>query len=458
MQKNREEARQAEYRKILRKSSTVYREIVREEPDLFHRDLEMVLAPALDSFVLWVLKKAQQDGIKRLYFLARDGYFMYRCARIYCAAMKLPVECRYLSCSRYSVRIPVFHLNMEDALDYICRGGIDVTIEKILSRSGIGEEEKAKVIREIFQAEEDQGVLPYARLGEIREKLRNCGRFMENTYENSRKAYPCLQGYLRQEGLMDPVKAALVDSGWVGSMQKTLNLVLVYMGRQEKLTGYYWGLYELPQGAARKDYFCYAFSPEKGLREKVYFSNCLFETIFSAPHGMTMGYRQEKGKWVPVYAQIDPQRAAFMKKLEQGFVSFTKRAAKQGRKLSEIRTVEYKKTAKQVLELFMGKPTRMEAETFGILEFSDDVLDFERQQIAEPLSGKEIRANHVWNKALTMLGIRHGHIKESAWYEGSVARYGRWKAYHLFQYRLYKYLLYMRKKYYYLKMKEREDD
>ena len=62
MQKNREEARQAEYRKILRKSSTVYREIVREEPDLFHRDLEMVLAPALDSFVLWVLKKAQQDN------------------------------------------------------------------------------------------------------------------------------------------------------------------------------------------------------------------------------------------------------------------------------------------------------------------------------------------------------------------------------------------------------------
>lgn len=57
-----------------------------------------------------------------------------------------------------------------------------------------------------------------------------------------------------------------------------------------------------------------------------------------------------------------------------------------------------------------------------------------------------------------MLGIRHGHIKESAWYEGSVARYGRLEAYHLFQYRLYKYLLYMRKKYYYLKMKEREDD
>ena len=55
-----------------------------------------------------------------------------------------------------------------------------------------------------------------------------------------------MKGYLEQEGLLDKEKSALVDSGWVGSMQKTLNMVLNKLGREETLTGYYWGLYELP--------------------------------------------------------------------------------------------------------------------------------------------------------------------------------------------------------------------
>ena len=107
----------------------------------------------------------------------------------------------------------------------------------------------------------------------------------------------------------------------------------------------------------------------------------------------------------------------------------------------------------QILKLFMGKPTRAESELFGGLEFSDDVLDDERQQVAAKMSEKELRGNHVWNKALVMLGIRKAYVKESAWYEGSVARHGKSERYHLVMYRLYKYLLYMRKNYYYRRLR-----
>ena len=101
-----------------------------------------VLAPALGAFTRWLLEETEQAGIRRLYFLARDGYLMYRCARIYAERFQLPIECRYLCCSRYSLRLPMYHRDMKAALDYICRGGIEVTLDKILDRSGIGEAEK----------------------------------------------------------------------------------------------------------------------------------------------------------------------------------------------------------------------------------------------------------------------------------------------------------------------------
>lgn len=110
---------------------------------------------------------------------------------------------------------------------------------------------------------------------------------------------------------MEEVPMALVDSGWTGSMQKEICQALGILGKKGRVTGYYWGLYELPEGVRREDYHCYYFSPEAGLKKKVYFSNSLFESIFSAPHGMTTGYEKVHGQWRPVYARTDAGRKKF---------------------------------------------------------------------------------------------------------------------------------------------------
>ena len=51
-----------------------------------------VLGPALGGFTQWLLSEAIEEGKKRLYFLARDGYFLYRAARIFCTRFQLPLE------------------------------------------------------------------------------------------------------------------------------------------------------------------------------------------------------------------------------------------------------------------------------------------------------------------------------------------------------------------------------
>ncbi|MCD7922361.1 MAG: hypothetical protein LUG27_08025 [Clostridiales bacterium] len=447
--------------------------------EAFETVTDCVLAPALDSFVLWVLREAVISGKKRLYFLARDGYLMYRAASCYCERFGLPIQCRYLCCSRYSVRIPVFHLDMDEAMDYICRGGIDVTLHKILCRAGLSSEEERQILSLLASDGREREIIPYAELGRVRHRLEQCEPFCDLVRQHSEQAMPALAGYLRQEGLLEDVSAALVDSGWVGSMQKVLNEVLRYLRAEDalpsagagvgrRLEGYYWGLYELPGGVSAKDYHCYYFSPSNGLREKVYFSNCLFEGVFSAPHGMTLGYEETEGGFRPVFAETAPDRRAFMEAETDRILYYIGTRADRIREtvgqkapgtdmkayLSHMDQEKNHRTVYRLFKLFMAEPTRQEAEVFGRLQFSDDVLEESGQQIAAQLSQRELRDNYPVSKALRLLGIRKGHVKESAWYEGSAVRGGRHVGRHLRRYAGYKYLLYQRKN----RMRSRRED
>ena len=113
-------AKQDKYVSCLKKVPEFYRLAKRTDEDVSVRTTSCVLGPTMNVFIMWVLSQAMDRGQRRLYFLARDGYLMYKTAKLYCEKFGLPIDCIYLSCSRYALRIPMFHLNMDEALEYIC--------------------------------------------------------------------------------------------------------------------------------------------------------------------------------------------------------------------------------------------------------------------------------------------------------------------------------------------------
>ncbi|MGL6197865.1 MAG: hypothetical protein ACRC3H_02925 [Lachnospiraceae bacterium] len=448
MPRDGEIVRYNRYEAYLKKSACLYKptaKIIIENSDVMARVCNYVLGPGLNGFVLWVLNEAINSGKVRLYFLARDGYLMYQSAKIFCEKLKLPIECRYLSCSRYSIRIPMFHLEPDQALEYICRSGINVNLKKILNRAGLSPVEQAEVLDGMDLNLEMSEVIPYARLDEIRSALNANQIFMKYMFDRSKEAMPNLVGYFKQEGLLDKGDYAIVDSGWVGSMQKTMNQLIAFMGGERKLEGYYWGLYELPPGAVRPKYHCYYFNPGGSLKEKVHFSNCLFEVIFSAPHGMTLRYEKTGEGYRPYYDKISDEKCKFIEKTETCLIKYTEVMAAAMNSLDEIDYQRDKAVIKKLFGLFMGKPVKDEVEVYGNCLFSDDVLEHEQQPVAAVLNEKELKDNHVLNKVLVMFGIKKEQIKESAWYEGSAVRNGQAVRWHVMQYAIYKYLLYFRK-------------
>ncbi len=410
-----------------------------------------VLAPVMVEFVSWVLTQAQKDGISRLYFLARDGYPMYLCAKILAPRFYPGIECRYLKCSRYSLRIPSFSLKGKESIHQICIGGIDVTLHKILKRAGLTQAQISQIAVAIRQKHRLHDFLTYQEVVRLKKVLLDCPLFWEYVYAHSKEAYHDTVGYLRQEGLLDPIPYAVADSGWTGSIQQTLLELLQSAGYKGTPSGYYFGLYELPCGADHLIYHAYYFIPRGRIQRKAYFSNSLLERDYSAPHGMTLGYafNQESGKYEAVLMPGENPNYRWQKLIYKSIARAARcaEAKTEGMKTGETSTDTGEGNTERLLSRLMGHPTAKEAEAFGSFVFTDDVLEKGQQTVAADLTQGEIRDNHFLRKALLLSGIKKGRVRESAWIEGSIVRGGRKVGWHLLQARLYKYILYFRKQF-----------
>ena len=425
-----------------------------------------VLAPTLYEFVLWVLQEALQSGTKRLYFLARDGYQMYLAARQLCKQYDLDIECRYLKVSRYAVRVPEYHLLGERCLERICVGGIDVTFEKIMQRAALTDKEAEEIAALAGYTENYRKVINYHEVMQLKDRLKKIPLLFHYIDSHSKEAYGTAIGYLTQEGLLEQIPYALVDSGWIGTIQQSIEHLLRQRQPDRKLEGYYFGLYEIPEGEGRENYHSFYFTPWGEIKRKVHFSNSLFEAVFSAPEGMTLSYRTVGGKDKIIYVPVTDSREnlnrerisryicwleEFLK--HQGMQVKTGSDSSTSGKLTEQNWKNLpepdRKLVEQLLSQFMGNPTQFEAEAYGSLLFSDDVREENHQSVSAEFSEQEIKNHHLLNRLLIMTGVRKKVLHESAWIEGSIATCGtlnergrvrnRWHAV------FYKYVIYLRK-------------
>lgn len=422
-----EKSKAAEYLNILRAAPPLFAAAKNMQPP--ENDTAAVagcyvLGPALSGFVRWVLQNAMEKSVPRLYFLARDGYFMCKAAKAFCARYALPVECRYLSCSRYAIRLPLFHLDLSFALNQICSESLSLTLDKILARAGLHLDERQAVCAALPQSVYKTGIVPPDALPTIRRDLANCPLFIDRMNSHSKAAFSTFSGYLKQEGLLDETPAAIVDSGWVGSMQKTLNTAIRYLQGEKTLEGYYWGLYALPPDVQREKYHWYFFGPQGNLRRKAHFNNCLFEAVFSAPHGMTLGYRKAGTGYEPEYAPASEKRAAFLHTMESYLLRFAKEMADklESNTFLKADTNGELLVLHRLLRSLMCYPSLREAQVFGSLPFTDDVLEDPRIKLAPVFSKAQLRQTRFACRLAAAAGVRQDHGPASAWPAASIVQ------------------------------------
>ena len=397
---------------------------------------EYVLIPFFFSYVLWILEKASRDGIEKLYFLSRDGYYACQIAKLLCDHYSLDIECRYLYCSRYSLRIPMYSQNIDEMLDNVCRGGLDVSLKKILLRSGFNNHD----IKEVFpglDSSDLRRILSESDIKKIRLRLKNNSRFINKVKEISNDKWPVLQSYFLQEGLLTNEDIGLVDSGWIGSIQKTINDIREREGCYKPLKGYYLGLYNIPRSTDSHNYFSCFFSPTTNLKRKILFNCCLVEAIFSAPHGSVIGY-YESDQIKPLVGRTINK--GFFQEFSDSIMKYTANylAQNTGHIWGKAGDYDEFRPLEPSILKFMSNPTRKEADYFGNLDYSDDLLDDNIKKIAASLTEKELLANHLCSRLLRMAAGNKHSLPESAWLEGTANRSSKLQTWHRFSYHLYK--------------------
>lgn len=337
-----------------------------------------VIGPIVYEYVSWVLHEALKRGYRKLYFLARDGYILCKAAKKICSNLHIDMECRYLYCSRAALRMPSYHLIGEEAFDLLLQEGYSTTAKTILKRADFDESQIEEFLDSIGVDNGDE-CLNGVTFRQFTDILRDNDLFKKIVLEKSLVAYQTAIDYFKQEKLFESDYIAIVDSGWVGSMQRSLRQLVRSVGYTGKLCGFYFGVYSNAKSVDDGEYLTFYFDKTHNIKNKVMFNNNLFECMLSAPHGMVKGYRYTDSTVDPVFADsYDEDDIRLINKQIDGAMAYFDMQLINSANYNKKRSIA---KCYKILKQVMVYPTVDEANLYKSFWFSDDITEENKKPI-----------------------------------------------------------------------------
>lgn len=251
-----------------------------------------LIAPLYIPFVYNILSDASNSGIKRVFFLARDGYILYKIAQS--LSIQFPnIEVKYLYVSRSSLYLP---------------GLQDITPESLLSLTktefGFTNDNKIEilgnfVIPEIL--EQIKKIIPINLKDDI---FSDCN-VISILSQYHKEQQDLIHDYFLQEGLADlSHKTAVVDVRGTRSCHQAINSLLSKKG-YPSVKGYYLEVFENRKTIKEAGNYNSLYYNERIKRSSlIYISELgnIFEQYFSlSPHHRTIAYKREGRIIQPIF-------------------------------------------------------------------------------------------------------------------------------------------------------------
>lgn len=381
------------------------------------------VGPVMFEYVSWILNEAQQRKIKRLYFLARDGYLLREIALKICETNNIDIECKYLFCSRQSLRTPSYHLIGDEAYNLLLQWGYYVTPKSVLERVGLSSGEQNALLETLnLENIALEKKLSKSEFSDFTNNLRNSDKFKDYVIEKSKSEYPSTINYFKQEGLFDNDYIAVVDSGWSGSMQRSLRQLMKSAGYSGKFVGFYFGMYSVPKDKEDGEYLTFYFNATKCFSNKLMFNNNLFECMLSAPHPMTVKYQYSSGMVKPVFAKENSKEMNLLIQYQiNGALEYADLAC-QKKVDADYDLKKSQKRCFKLLKRAMVYPKPQEAQMYSCFMFCDDVTEGYHLSLADKELRKTLKKNLVIPRIFRKLfGVRDDNTQELLWIYGVIA-------------------------------------
>ena len=371
--------------------------------------------PLFYGFIQWLLEEAERRGIRRLYFIARDGMIFLRLAQAIAQARGLTLELRYLYGSRRAFRLPsVFELGPREhawlteriptlSLAMLAER-LDMTAAELLNQ--IDPELRARLPAE-------DAPLSVALAAELVERLDHLPAVRATILAKAAQARALLLEYLEQEGFFAEGPIGIVDIGWMGGSQDALYKIAAAHQPAIEIHGFYFGLFHYsPYTSRRNRKSAYAIRPNQAEDNLVALHA---ELLAQADHGQTTGYA--RGADGRIRAQLrdagDHLRAWGIDEFLNAAGWFAAEYAQLAGRFPLL--AEHFDAIVPRLLVLMRRPSSLLAETLGRIPYSGDHCDLALREAAPAFD---------WRQALAYtFGRRYEERRlMTEWYEATLVR------------------------------------
>jgi predicted HAD superfamily hydrolase len=335
-----------------------------------------IFGPFLSSYVLWVLLDAKRRGFDRLHFIARDGKIMLEVAQRLESWLKTGIKFCYLYGSRNAWHIPTlsFHDNWPS---WVYDLSSTTTLSNLISRIGLSADEAKALVPDLTFNDYTltSPIISDPLLENYRRIILGSEKVQRLAMAKSLKSRDLLEQYLVEQGAAECKDFVIVDIGWNGRMQLSLNQICKSSDRLSfiKLHGYYLGMTKYPPRAISENVNVYfSEGADKVGACELHENRVLAEIMCRADHGGTLHYSYDdvSKKIVPILQKykkafdadwgLDIQRAAI-----HSFVEHLSAGAQIFKLLPDhvLSHLEYSSALNW--QQFIKKPDLAEAEVYG---------------------------------------------------------------------------------------------
>jgi predicted HAD superfamily hydrolase len=404
------------------------RQFVRPEPDSddsenkrFWEDWGYRYAgPLLVGFGSWLVREIDKRGFSDAYFLARDGYLIQK---VVTRLMRASADGRsafrthYLYASRRAFNLAAINELNDESLDFLVSGTSRMSIRQFLGRIDIDIDQHLDAVERVGFTTPDDIILDGLGYGRLRTLLVGLG---EHILARAREEFETLACYFNKEGLLDAGEVAIIDLGWHGSLQHSLDKLLRNMGATTRMTGYYMGTFAAARRYTDRGHELHGYLCEEGRPDELHeaIKRCveIFEWIFSAPHGSVCNFRMIDNDIQPVFAEFDFEEERWVRaaQMQTGALQFIDDYVGlwSGQSFPEMPP----QAAVQMLHAALMWPTRLEVRQLGDIQHAEG---FGRVAVTRYIAKPE---GSLWNP-LSYPGLIRGY-RNSFWRIGYLKRLG----------------------------------
>jgi FMN phosphatase YigB (HAD superfamily) len=403
------------YTRLTRETKTPKKSIIRDIA-------ASVAAPILTAYIIWILQQAKAKQLARIYFLARDGEMLLQIAKELAPKIYPEVELRYLYVSRQALRMPGLTKINKAFWEWMFDDTTFFTIDSLLARMCL-DRQNAKPIFELLGYPEElwQKDLSAKERISLRAKLEQHQPLQSLVLQVAERKREVLKAYLGQEKMLDGQAFGLVDVGWRGSLQISLENAFEIFGTRMPV-GFYFALDKPTGGLKHKGEalaFFFNLNNSVGLRNDIDYRYVSAMEVFCAGcEGTTLEYTlQVDGSVVPLlkHKSNEPALGWGLRSFQESVVAFVRHLVTRSPDGYSFETSPklLREALDEMFLTFNNSPTQQESEAFMDCPFFDDPNELYHFYWAMPL-----RLGDVLKYAIAK---RDGFdVHRNAWSEASL--------------------------------------